>query len=460
MVTIFMQKKTGCRFWASGMRVIIKRIGENMKILLINPPNSGRSIPEEEYGIKNLKMIFRGEPLALEVLAGNLIGHEVIIADLKVDPDCLEQTLYQFDPNLVGITGMTCEANAVLSIAADIKKQSKAVTVVGGHHASCDPEIFNQKQIDYIVVGLGKLSFRKLVDALEQKKSAINIKGIAKTNSSKTLFLTHREFGPEDLVDECSTRYDLVEKNRDKYVMSGVGGKMGFVVSAFGCTHRCLFCSIPNMTGGKYLSHSADAIIRDMNLLEDMPVIRLVDANTFGNIDIAETLGLRILNSGLDKKIVADVRSDTVVKHPELFKLWKKAGLATAVIGFEEISDIRLKNYNKKSAVKTNIRAMEILKNLEIKVIGDFIVSPDYTHEDFNALENFVKNNPIDLPLPAILTPIPGTPLYKQMKERITIHNLDYYTFTNAVMPTKMNEREFYENYSLLLESFIGHIKH
>jgi len=460
MVAIFMQTKKPGAGLGIGDRFTGNEIGENMKILLVNPPNSGRSIPEEEYGIKNLKMIFRGEPLALEVLAGNLDGHEVIIADLKAEPDCLKQTLYRFNPHVVGITGMTCEANAVLTIAQDIKKKSRTTIVVGGHHASCDPEFFNKKEIDYIVPGLGKLSFRKLVDALDQKQSVKNIAGIVKTDPSKPLVFTPKKFGVEDLVDECSPRYDLVEKNRDKYVMSGVGGKMGFVVSAFGCTHRCLFCSIPNMTGGRYLSHSADAIIRDMILLKDMPVIRLVDANTFGNVDIAEKLGLRILDSGLDKKIVADVRSDTVVKHPELFGLWKKAGLATAVIGFEEISDLRLENYNKKSAVATNIKAMEILKKLEIKVIGDFIVSPDYTHEDFEALEFFVKNNPIDLPLPAILTPIPGTPLYKQMKERITVHNLDYYTFTNAVMPTRMNERKFYENYSLLLETFIGHIKH
>jgi hopanoid C-3 methylase len=106
------------------------------------------------------------------------------------------------------------------------------------------------------------------------------------------------------------------------------------------------------MTGGKYLSHSADAILRDMNLLKICRIIRLVDANTFGNIEIAEKLGLRILESGLDKKIVADVRSDTVVKHPELFKLWKKAGLTTAVIGFEEISDIRLKDLIKNQQSK------------------------------------------------------------------------------------------------------------
>ena len=441
------------------MMSVQNEIGERMKILLVNPPNCGRSIPEEEYGIKNLKMIFRGEPLALEVLAGNLDGHDVVIADLKVEPENPEQILYRFDPDLVGITGMTCEANAMLDIAGNIKKQSKALVVVGGHHASCDPQFFNKKSIDFIIPGLGKLSFRKLADALEQKKSVNSIEGVAVTNPSKPLAFIPKKFGIEDLVDECSPRYDLVAKNRDKYVMSGVGGKMGFVVSAFGCTHRCFFCCIPNITGGKYFSHSADAILRDMYLLEDMPVIRLVDANTFGDMEVARKLGQKIVDSGLDKKIVADVRSDTVVKYPELFRLWKKAGLATAVIGFEEISDVRLKNYNKKSAVKTNIRAMEILKELEIKVIGDFIVSPDYTHEDFEALDLFVKNNPIDLPLPAILTPIPGTHLYREMKDRITVHNLDYYTFTNAVMPTRMNEREFYENYALLLETFIGHIK-
>jgi hypothetical protein len=65
-------------------------MGSGMKILLVNPPNCGRSIPEEEYGIDTIKMIFRGEPLALEVIAGNLDGHAVAIADLKVTPNVLE----------------------------------------------------------------------------------------------------------------------------------------------------------------------------------------------------------------------------------------------------------------------------------------------------------------------------------------------------------------------------------
>ncbi|MGE0083813.1 MAG: radical SAM protein [Desulfococcaceae bacterium] len=431
-----------------------------MKILLINPPNSGKSIPEEQYGIKNMRLIFRGEPLALEVLAGNLEGHEVRITDLKAEPDSLWKDYEEFQPDLAGITGMTCEANAVLQIAQDLKKRSDLPVVVGGYHASCDARYFNREYIDYVVIGIGKSSFRELVNALEKGEKSPDIPGIARTNPGRDLHFTPRNYSRADLADHAAPRYDLVEKHRDKYVMSGVGGKMGFVASAFGCTHHCSFCCVPNLTGGKYLSHSADAVLRDMQMIGNIPLIRLVDANTFGNPKLAEELGQRILESGMKKRIVADVRSDTVIRHPELFRLWKQAGLETAVIGLEEVSDARLTDYNKKNAVQTNIAAMEFLKELGIRIIGDFIVSPDYTNEDFDALENFIENHPIDLPLPSILTPLPGTPLYEQRKEQIVIADLDYYTFLNAVLPTRMEEREFYETYSALLEKCIRHVRH
>ncbi len=431
-----------------------------MKILLVNPPNSGKSIPEEQYGITTIKMIFRGEPLALETLAGNLAGHEVRICDLKVTPDGLAADLSDMAPDIVGITGMTCEANAVLAIAEAVKSLSGAAVVIGGYHATCDPEFFNRGCIDYVVLGVGKKSFRELVDSLASGTGCDNITGIAKIRPEKPLTYVSRKYGPADLVDGAPPRYDLVAHHRDQYVMHGVGGKIGFVASAFGCTHRCFFCSVPAMTGGRYLTHSIDAVIRDMTLLADIPVIRLVDANTFGDPVMAEHLARRILDAGMSKPLVADVRSDTVVRHPELFRLWKEAGLATAVIGFEEITDERLQAYNKKNDVAVNVRAMDILKDLGIRIIGDFIVSPDYEEADFTRLYRFVQRHPIDLPIPSILTPVPGTPLYRKIKDRITIHDLDYYTFLNAVVPTRLPEKEFYERYSDLLKRCLSRASH
>jgi radical SAM superfamily enzyme YgiQ (UPF0313 family) len=431
-----------------------------MKILLVNPPNCGRSIPEEEYGIDTIKMIFRGEPLALEVVAGNLAGHDVAIADLKADPNALESTLGGFGPDLVGFTGVACEANTVLRLAGTVKRLSGALVVVGGHHASSDPGFFNHEAVDYVVVGLGKLSFRELVEALVSRTADAGVAGVAKTHPGGGLKHAPRAYSQADLVDDRPPRYDLVAAHRDRYVMSGVGGKVGFVASAYGCTHRCTFCSIPNMTGGRYLIHRPASVLRDMRLLGDVPVVRLVDANTFGDPEDALRLGQAMVDAGLKKAIVADVRAETVTRHPELFRLWKQAGLAVAVIGFEEITDAGLERLNKRSSVAANIEALAILKDLGIRVVGDFIVSPDYTEADFEALERFVAAHAVDLPLPSILTPLPGTQLHREMQPRITIHDLDYYTFTNAVCRTRMAPRLFYQTYAAMLKRFLKHISH
>jgi radical SAM superfamily enzyme YgiQ (UPF0313 family) len=87
-------------------------------------------------------------------------------------------------------------------------------------------------------------------------------------------------------------------------------------------------------------------------------------------------------------------------------------------------------------------------------IVGDFIISPDYTETEFDLLEKFVDDNGINVPIPSILTPLPGTPLYMAMNDRITIRDLDYYTFTNAVMETKMSEKDFYTRYSEMMKKF------
>jgi hopanoid C-3 methylase len=433
-----------------------------MKILLVNPPNCGRSIPEEEYGITSLKMIFRGEPLALEVLAGNLDDHEVEIIDLKVEPDGLTDHLAGDKAvDLVGFTAVTCEANTVLRLAQTIKKRWKSnapVIVVGGHHASSDPEFFNTEAIDYVIAGLGKLSFRLLVDQLATGKQDIAIAGVARTRPGKKLDFGRKRYSFTDLVDHKAPRYDLVERYRDNYVMSGVGGKVGFVATAFGCTHCCSFCSIPVMTGGRYLSHSVDAIIRDMELLAGIPLIRFVDANTFGDVETAAMLAQKIIGHDRGVRIVADVRADTVVRNPGLMRLWHRAGLVAVVIGFEEIDDLRLAKMNKHSSTESNIEALEILAEIGIRVIGDFIISPDYSRDDFAALTRFIAQSSIALPIPSILTPIPGTPLYRDCHKKLEITDLDYYTFSNAVLPTTLPKEEFYTLYAELMKHLHQHI--
>ena len=426
-----------------------------MNILLINPPNCGRSIPEERYGITSIKQIFRGEPLALETLAGNLPGHEVRIVDLKARPDALDEALRRFTPELIGFTAVTCEANWVRTQAQRLKAECGATLVVGGIHASNDPEFFNVSGIDYVVLGLGKRSLRELVEAIETYADTTTIPGVARTTPGRPLRWRPRAYSRVDLVEEHPPRYDLVAADRDRYTLAALGVPLGFVSSAFGCPYDCSFCCIAGLTGGRYLSSSIATVIRDIRLLTDVPVIRLVDANTFGNPEHARTLCRAIVAAGIDKTFLADVRADTVVRHPDLLREWREAGLRSVVIGFEELSDQGLDALNKSASAAANLEAIAILHELGINIVGDFIVSPDYGEEDFSRLAAYVAEQRIGLPIYTVLTPLPGTALHRQMRARIVNHDLDYYTLANAVLPTRLDEGEFYRQFAALYRA--GH---
>jgi len=423
-----------------------------MNILLVNPPNCGRSIPEERYGITSLKQIFRGEPLALEELAGNLLGHTVHIVDLKADPDGLEPELSGFHPDVVGITGLTCEANTMLKIAARVKESCRATVVVGGIHASNDPPFFNHGVVDYIVVGLGKKTFARLVAALEEgTEQEEALPGVLQTRPGRQLNRPVLRAGTDDLVMETAPAYHLVSRYRSHYILEKLGINMGFVASAYGCPHRCSFCSIKGQTGGSYLTKSIEAVLRDIRLLADVPVIRLVDANTFGNPPRAMELCRAIEEAGIQKQFLADIRSDTVVRHPEMLQAWKDIGLRAVIIGFEEVNDRSLAAMNKSNQVAMNTEAIRILHDIGITIVGDFILSPDYDEPDFDRLSEYLSEQQIDLPMVTVMTPLPGTTLYREQQHRIVNHNLDYYTLTNAVLPTRLDEKKFYTRYAEVL---------
>ncbi|MEA3464593.1 MAG: radical SAM protein [Thermodesulfobacteriota bacterium] len=428
-----------------------------MNILLVNPPNSGRSIPEERYGIDTLKQIFRGEPLGLEVLAGYLDGHEVSILDLKAAPDDFSSVIATSKPDLVAFTAMTCEANTVIRLAREVKQNTNAITVIGGIHASNDPQFFNHAVFDYIVIGLGQQSLAKLVAALESGHNDQPITGVAKSTPGQNLNWTQRQFEAQNYTVAPAPRYDLTAAYRDSYFLPKLQVHMGYVVTAYGCPYRCAFCSIAGQAGGQYLCQNNKNVIRDLQCLPDVPFIRLVDANTFGSIAHAQELCHAIEQAGIKKQYLLDVRADTVVSHPNVLEEWQRIGLRSVVIGFEEISDKRLSAMNKQGSTQLNSEALTILNQLGISVVGDFIVDPDYDDEDFDQLEEYITSHQINLPMLTIMTPLPGTPLYATMKNQISEFNLDYYTLTNAVTPTRLSEKRFYTRYSDLMRSCHRH---
>ena len=156
-----------------------------------------------------------------------------MIFDLKCESE--EAFWTAFDRVSAGrcrFDSLTCEANTVIRIACKIKEKSNPIIVIGGNHATYDPDYFNRAEFDYIVIGLGKKSFSELISRLDKGKKGAGIAGVAQTSPGKPLAYVTRNYDETDLMDDVPPRYDLVAKYQKPIFSGAIGSDDGV------CHHR------------------------------------------------------------------------------------------------------------------------------------------------------------------------------------------------------------------------------
>ena len=128
-------------------------------------------------------------------------------------------------------------------------------------------------------------------------------------------------------------------------------------------------------------------------------------------------------------------------------------GLGHVFIGFESLDEEELKAVNKKSSVETNEQALKIVQANGITVTSAFIINPDYGHKEFERLRNYIRDRGIPVPQFTVLTPLPGTDLFKEIEGKILTKNYELYDFLHSVVPTKLDPNEFYYEFASLYKS-------
>ncbi len=73
---------------------------------------------------------------------------------------------------------------------------------------------------------------------------------------------------------------------------------------------------------------------------------------------------------------------------------------------------------------------------------ASFIVRPEFTKEDFAAFPPYCEKVGLRFATFAVLTPLPGTDLYEQVRDRLISHNHD---FLHTLLPTALPLKDFYE---------------
>ena len=195
--------------------------------------------------------------------------------------------------------------------------------------------------------------------------------------------------------------------------------------------------------GERYISRSPEKVVAE---LAEIPtrVIHFAEANPFGDLERIGQLADRLAEARLAKTFVMDVRSSTVVSHPELIARWRRVGLEHAPVGLEFVDDARLAAADKKISVTKHERALSILAELGIKVTGHFQIDPDFDRDDFERLGDFIEAHDIYWPLVGMTTPLPGTPLLEQRAARLLTDNYELFDLRHLVTDTRLEREQFW----------------
>ena len=142
-------------------------------------------------------------------------------------------------------------------------------------------------------------------------------------------------------------------------------------------------------------------------------------------------------------------------------KIAKKAGCVGWLIGFESISEKSLISVGKKTnLIEKYVNVINKIHDYKMMVTGSFVFGFDGdTLDVFNKTYEFVKDSKIDVPDAEILTPYPGTPLYRKLEREGRIltkdwskYNLRYVVFK----PKNMSAKELFDNTTKLNKKFFS----
>lgn len=420
-------------------------------MLLIQPPQG------TQFGLTN---ILRIEPLGLECVGGALEGedHEVRIVDMRLDGwAALRQEYEAFGPDAVGVACQfmtdvyTCLHAGGFLCALD----PEAFLFAGGHHATLRPDdlLFGGSPFDALVSGEGELTSVELVAALRDGRPAGEVPGVMTPENRHDGFMARPMV--RNLDEVVLPARHLTDRYRRKY-HQGDWAPSAAVETSRGCPFDCNFCSVWVFYARRARRFTPDRIMADLARVGE-PHVFFTDDIAFIHRPSYEELGRRIQAVGSFRNFSAETRADLVVKHQDMFDLWRSVGMRTIFLGIEKIDDEGLEAVRKRTDAEKNRLAIRILQDKGIRPMTSLIVDPRWTEEDFDRLEAYLEAMELDQPVFTILTPLPGTELWEECRDRLVTDNYLQYDVMHAVLPTRLPLERFYERYARLFRYTTRH---
>jgi radical SAM superfamily enzyme YgiQ (UPF0313 family) len=324
-------------------------------------------------------------PLGLATLAGYCdLTDEIVIRDEHVEEIDLDD-----EPDVVVIQAYITSARRSYELAGHYRRRGAHVCLGGLHVTSLPDEA--RRHADTIFIGPGEDTWPRFLRDYRAGKAAAEYRSTVRT-----------------LADLPPIRRDLIK--RHLYFVPNS------IVVSRGCPHVCDFCyKEAFFEGGRgYYTQTVDAALAEISRLPGRHLYFL-DDHLFGDPRFAAALFDGMRGMGRLWQAAGTVQS---VLRPGLLEKAVDCGLRSLFVGFETLNRNALRDLRKFQNLRREYSAaVRRLHDLGVMINASFVFGMDGEDEDvFERTVAWAIEQGIETATFHILTPYPGTALYRRMR--------------------------------------------
>jgi len=373
-------------------------------------------------------------PLGVLYLASYLrkhLGAEVRVADvlhMKNPTQEVADIVRGMDPDIVGLSGLTCEA-LMLHHAAQIVRSAKphVPLFAGGPYPSSDPaRSLSDRNIDAVVVGEGEVTLLELARCIQEegpawKSSLSTIPGMALRSENGAVNLSPPRPPITDLDSIPAPAWDTIDIRwfwtHRSMSTGGVRPYMPIFTSR-GCPYRCTYCH--NLFGRKFRTRSPESVLDEFEELQ-----RNFGVNDFEFLDDSINLDRKrfvailegLLDRGMHPKLHFPNGVRTDLMSEEEIRLIDQVGAGELSVAVETASPRLQKRTRKNLNLDKVWNNIELMAELRIFTRGFFMLGyPTETEEELQSTIDYAATSRLHLASFHITNPFPGTAIFDEFK--------------------------------------------
>ncbi len=345
---------------------------------------------------------------------------------------------FSVDFDLVGISCMTATAGRSYELA-DLYRKKGSKVVLGGVHPTVLPDEAI-RHADAIVIGEAEGCWEHVIRDFKKNE------------------LRESYCAPQPDLSICPLpRRDL---RIDKTLFNCVG-----LVTTRGCPYACEFCCVSDYYGKKIRHRPVSKVIEDIKESGSKTFL-ILDDNITGHKEYARELFSALIPLGITW---VGQSSISLAGDRELLRLCRRSGCAALLFGVESVTPASLLGMRKSPKSSKEIEeAVKIIQDHGIAFHPSIILGFDTdTKSVFDDTLEFLARTKLPTMALHVLTPYPGTGIYRRLKDegRIISYDWSRYDHRNVVfVPKNMTPRELAEGYRFVQSEFysfrsiLGHI--